>query len=56
MHIDNLSYDENFPIYVFIQDLMIGSYQGCTDIVKGNTHSTKILINIDCPNNINISL
>ena len=55
MHIDNLSYDENFPIDVFVQDLMIGSYQGCTDIAKGNTHSTKILINIDYPNNINIS-
>ena len=55
IHIDNLSYVENFPINVLIQNLMVGYCQSFTDIAKGNTHSTKILITIDCPNIINIS-
>ena len=55
IHIDNLSYVEDFPVNVLIQDLMIGSCQCFTDIATGNIHSTKMLTTIDYPNIINIS-
>ena len=55
IHIDNLSYVENLPINVLIQDLMIGSCQCFIDIAKGNIHSTKMLTTIDYPNIIIIS-
>ena len=54
--IDDLSYDDDFPINVPIQDLMIGSCHYFTDDFRGNIHSTKMLNTINYPNIINGSL
>ena len=56
MHIDNLSYDDDFPINIPIQDLMISSCHYFTNDFRGNIHSTKMLNTINYPNIINDSL
>ena len=56
IHIDDLSYGDNLPIRVPVQDLMIGSCHYFTDDFRGNIHSTKMLNTINYPNIINSSL
>ena len=56
MHIVNLSYVEDFPINVLIQEPTMSSCQYFTDVFKGNVHNTKMLTTINCPNILNIPL
>ena len=56
IHIDDLSYGDNLPINVPIQDLMIGSCHYFTYDFRGNIHSTKMINTVNYPNIINDSL
>ena len=55
IHIVNLSYVEDFPTNVLVQEPMMGIYQYFIDVVKGNVHSTKMITTTDCPNILNVS-
>ena len=52
----NLSYIEDFPANVLIQELRMGFCQYFTDGFEGNTHSAKLLTIINYPNILNDSL
>ena len=54
--IDDLSYDDDFPINIPIQDLIIGSCHYFTDDFRGNIYCTKKLNTINYPNIIGTSL
>ena len=54
-HIVNLSYVEDFPTNVLIQEPRIGSCHYFTEVFKGNVRSAKMLITTDCPNILNVS-
>ena len=55
IQIVNLSYVEEFPINVLIQEPMMGSCQHFADVFKGNVHSTKMLTTTNCPNILDVS-
>ena len=52
----NLSYVEDFPVNVLIQEPRMGFCQYFTDGFEGNTHSAKLLTIINYPNILNDSL
>ena len=54
-HIVNLSYVEDFPTNVLIQEPRVGSCQYFIDVFKGNVHSAKMFTTTDCPNILNVS-
>ena len=54
-HIVNLSYAEDFPTNVLIQEPMVCSCQYFTDNFKGNIRSPKMLTITDCSNILNVS-
>ena len=52
----NLSYVEDFPVNVLIQEPRMGFCQYFTDGFEGKTHSAKLLTIINYPNILNDSL
>ena len=55
-YIISLSYVEDFPIEVSIQEPKMGSCQYFTNNFEGNTYSAELLTITNYPNILNISL